>query len=83
MDRVVAPDRILDFRGVQCPYNYVKTKLALEEMEIGSILEVIVDEGEPSRHVPKSIHEDGQEILEIFKDEEGLIHIRIRKTVEY
>ncbi|MFB3789642.1 MAG: sulfurtransferase TusA family protein [bacterium] len=74
---------VLKFHGVKCPYNYVKTKLALEEMELGQIVEVIVDEGEPSRHVPKSITADGQTLLDTFKDESGLVHLVIQKTKEY
>ncbi|HTN44280.1 MAG TPA: sulfurtransferase TusA family protein [Nitrospiria bacterium] len=53
----------LDLRGVMCPYNYVKTKLKLESMEVGQILSVIVDDGEPIRNVPRSIAEDGHTIL--------------------
>lgn len=77
------PDETLKLRGVKCPFNYVKAKLYLEEMELGEILEAIVDEGEPSRHVPKSLTEDGQAILETFKDDEGGIHILIEKKTDY
>jgi TusA-related sulfurtransferase len=52
-------------------------------MELGEVLEAIVDEGEPSEHVPKSLKEDGQKILDQFKDDEGFIHIVVEKTVEY
>ncbi|MBI3994565.1 MAG: sulfurtransferase TusA family protein, partial [Nitrospirae bacterium] len=40
-----APAILLDLSGVACPINYVKTKLKLEELEIGQRLEVILDEG--------------------------------------
>ncbi|HUK56044.1 MAG TPA: sulfurtransferase TusA family protein [Nitrospiria bacterium] len=56
-------DAELDLRGILCPYNYVKTKLKLESMEVGQILSVIVDDGEPIRNVPHSIAEDGHTIL--------------------
>ncbi|MBM3253383.1 MAG: sulfurtransferase TusA family protein [Candidatus Omnitrophica bacterium] len=55
----------LDLTGVACPMNFVKTKLKLEEMEKGKILEVILDEGEPIMNVPKSIKEEGHRILAI------------------
>lgn len=74
---------VLDYRGVQCPYNYVKTKLYLEELDLNEIVEVIVDEGEPSRHVPKSLQEDGQTILESFTDGEGRAHFVVQKTADY
>ena len=75
-------DRVLNCRGVPCPTNYVKTKLALEEMAVGEILEVIVDEGEPSRHVPESVLEDGQNVLDTFKDESGFVHVLIEKKTD-
>lgn len=74
---------VLDFRGVQCPYNYVKTKLFLEEAEMGTQVEVILDAGEPERHVPKSLTADGQTILETHTDEENRVHIVVQKTTEY
>ncbi len=58
-----APAVLLDLSGVACPINYVKTKLKLEELEVGQRLEVILDEGEPIRNVPKSLQGDGQKIL--------------------
>jgi tRNA 2-thiouridine synthesizing protein A len=53
----------LDLRGVICPYNFVKTKLKLESMEIGAQLMVLLDEGEPIRNVPQSITNEGHQIL--------------------
>ena len=35
---LVNPDDTLDLQGVLCPINFVKTKLKLEEMEIGQVL---------------------------------------------
>ena len=80
---MIEPDITVDYQGVTCPYNYVKTKLVLEEMAMNRVLEAIVDEGEPSRHIPKSLQQDGQTILQTFKDESGAVHILIQKTAEY
>ncbi len=76
------PVQVLNFQDVRCPLNYVKTKLALEILKIGSIIEVIVDEGEPSRHLPKSIQQDGQKVLDQYKKKDG-IHVLIEKVVDY
>ena len=54
---------VLDLRGVLCPYNFVKTKLKLESLEIGAQLTVLLDEGEPIRNVPQSITNEGHQIL--------------------
>ncbi|MEE9191245.1 MAG: sulfurtransferase TusA family protein [Candidatus Aerophobetes bacterium] len=57
----------LDLRGEICPYNFVKTKLKLEEMQSGQILEVILDPGEPIKNVPRSVKEEGHRILRVEK----------------
>lgn len=65
MDRAVRIDAELNLRGVLCPYNYIRTKLKLEEMKVGEILAVTVDQGEPARNVPRSMADDGHKILEL------------------
>ena len=57
----------LDLRGVICPVNFVKTKLKLEEMNTGEILEVFIDAGEPIANVPRSIKEEGHKIIKVEK----------------
>ncbi len=59
------PDGTIDLRNVLCPMNFVKTKLKLEEMESGEILEVFLDDGEPMRSVPRSIKEEGHKIIKV------------------
>jgi len=58
---VAAP--VYDLRGVACPLNYVKTKLKLEMMDSGELLEVWLDAGEPIKNVPMSLRNDGHKIL--------------------
>lgn len=61
------PTSQLDLRGVCCPINFVKTKLKLEEMKTGEILEVILDDGEPIRNVPRSVKDEGHQIINVEK----------------
>ncbi|MBI5399073.1 sulfurtransferase TusA family protein [Candidatus Saganbacteria bacterium] len=56
-----------DLRGTPCPMNYVKAKIKLEGMEIGDIINIYLDEGEPIQNVPRSFENDGQEIIKIEK----------------
>jgi sulfite reductase (ferredoxin) len=60
---VTKPVTTLDLRGVMCPINYVKTKLKLEMMEPGEVLEVWLDAGEPIKNVPQSLRNDGQNVI--------------------
>lgn len=62
-------NQILDLRGVPCPMNYVHTKLRLEEMSEGEVLEVFLDKGEPFSNVSRSIKEEGHEIIKVDRSE--------------
>ncbi len=70
----------LDLRGVGCPINYVRTKLKLEELGVGECLEVILDEGEPIRNVPKSLEGDGQKIWSQEKMDETHYRLVVEKV---
>lgn len=61
----ICPDDKIDLRGVLCPINFVKTKLKLEMLDSGQVLEVILDDGEPMRSVPKSVKEEGHKIIKV------------------
>jgi TusA-related sulfurtransferase len=59
------PDAQLDLRGTPCPLNFVRTKLRLEKMPPGSLLEVWLDSGEPMEQVPDSLRMEGYAIEQI------------------
>jgi TusA-related sulfurtransferase len=52
----------VDLRGVPCPMNWVRARVALEEMAPGEVLELHLDEGEPLDSVPRSAAEDGHDV---------------------
>lgn len=70
----------LDLKGVKCPFNYVKAKIKLNEMKIGEVLEMFLDEGEPIRNVPKSLEQDGHQVLSIEKTGD-VYRVVVRKEV--
>lgn len=61
----MAANEELDLRGEVCPYTFVKSKLALEEMESGQLLRVIVDNAESADNVPRSLTNEGHAVLEV------------------
>ncbi len=63
MSQKAAHHAMLDLRGVICPYNFVKTKLSLDSMRPGQVLEIFLDDGEPIRQVPQSVENEGHTIL--------------------
>ena len=65
----ISPDVKKDFRGVMCPMNFVKTKIALTPMQSGQILEILLDDGAPIENVPGSVKGEGHTILSTEKIE--------------
>ena len=65
----IVPDVKKDFRGVMCPMNFVKTKIALTPMQSGQILEILLDDGAPIENVPGSVKNEGHTILSTEKVE--------------
>ena len=63
----VKPNDSLNLENIACPNNFVRTKLKLEEMESGQILEVILDDGEPIKNVPRAVKDEGHQILKAEK----------------
>lgn len=73
---MAVPVPSLDLRGTPCPLNYVKTRLELDRMTGGDVLEVWLDHGEPELQVPRSLRMDGHQV-EILAAAD---HVRLRVT---
>lgn len=72
-------DSSLNLKGVLCPINFVKTKLKLEEMQHGQILEVIIDDGESMKNVPRSVKEEGHKIIKVAQLPDNSFSLLIKK----
>ena len=59
-----APARV-DVRDFTCPITWVKTRIALERLGRGELLEVLLREGEPLRNLPGSAAEDGHRVVSV------------------
>ncbi len=55
----------LNLHGVICPMNFVKAKLAIEELDPGDLLEMILDEGEAMLNVPRSLKDEGHRVVKV------------------
>lgn len=53
----------VDLRGVSCPTNFVKARLALETIDPGETVQFLLDNGEPARNVPRSLKAEGHRML--------------------
>ena len=75
----VTPDKKINIKGLVCPYTFVKAKLAIESMEVGQVLEILLDYEEASRSIPKSMEDHGQKVLKAGKINETDWVLVIRK----
>ena len=82
MSDELAVDRELDIRGEVCPYTFVKTRLALEEMQPGQVLRVLVDYEPATKNVPRSVRLQGDEVLSVEPCGASQWAIVVRKVVE-
>ncbi|MDB9495332.1 sulfurtransferase TusA family protein [Spirulina major CS-329] len=71
----------LDLRGTPCPLNFVRTKLRLEQMAAGEVLEVWLDPGEPIEQVPDSLVMSGY-TLETVEERDGFFAVRVLRAVD-
>ncbi|MEC4684552.1 MAG: sulfurtransferase TusA family protein [Nitrospirae bacterium] len=78
----IKPDKTINIKGLVCPYTFVKSKLAIEDMEVGEVLEIILDYPEASRSIPKSMEDHGHKVLKVEKINDTDWVIVIRKERE-
>jgi TusA-related sulfurtransferase len=72
--------KTLDITADVCPITYVRTKIALESLAPGEQLEVVMRQGEPSLNVPRSLREDGHEVLAEGPLDGGLHRVVVRRA---
>ena len=74
-------DRKLDILGHVCPYTFVRSKLALETMNVGEILEIVTDHVPALNDIPKNMENEGQQVLKIEQGPGNVWHIFVKKAV--
>ena len=75
-------DDTVDITDVVCPMTFVKAKVAMEELEVGQILAVTMNDGEPVQNVPRSMKEEGHKVLKLVDNEDGTYTMYVRKVEE-
>ena len=75
-------DDTVDITDKVCPLTFVKAKVAIDELEDGEVIAIRMNDGEPVQNVPRSIKEEGHQILKLVNNEDGTYNIFVKK-VEY
>lgn len=75
-------DERVDITDVVCPMTFVKAKVAMEELEVGQVLAVTMNDGESVQNVPRSFKEEGQRVLKLIDNENGTYDLIVKKLEE-
>jgi TusA-related sulfurtransferase len=76
---VAKADLELDITTEVCPMTFVRTKLVLEQMAIGQVLNIRLRDGEPRHNVPRAVRDHGHEILSLAPLGGDLYELVVRK----
>ena len=73
-------DETVDITDKVCPLTFVKVKVTLDELDDGEVLAVRLNDGEPVQNVPRSVKEEGHQILKLVDNEDGTYNLIVRKV---
>ena len=71
--------REIDITRDVCPMTFVRTRLALDKLAPGDLLLVRLTGDEPLRNVPRTVKEQGHEIVSLETDPAGTAILLIRR----
>jgi tRNA 2-thiouridine synthesizing protein A len=69
---------VVDARGHRCPTPTLRLRRALDRVQPGEVVDLIVDDPLARIDVPHFARESGHDLVEIA-DEHGVIRFRLRK----
>ena len=75
-------DETVDITDKVCPLTFVKAKVAIDELDDGQILAVRMNDGELVQNVPRSLKDEGHQILKLYDNEDGTYTLLVRKVEE-
>ncbi len=73
------PDKTLDVIGFFCPEPIFRTRMEIDSMNKGEILEVLADDPSAEADISSWARKTGQEIISIEK-KDGSLRFLIKKT---
>ena len=59
------------------PAHFRKSK---EELDDGEVIAIRMNDGEPVQNVPRSVKEEGHQILKLVDNEDGTYNLIVRKV---
>ncbi|MCL7412303.1 MAG: sulfurtransferase TusA family protein [ANME-2 cluster archaeon] len=78
-DLTIHPDKTLDCVGLFCPIPVFNTTEAINEIEIGGVLEVLTDDPASTQDIPRWAKRTGHKLLK-FEDQGENFRFLIERT---
>ena len=73
-------DEEVDVTDKVCPLTFVKAKVTLDELDDGQVLAIRLNDGEPKENVPRSLKDEGHEIIKLDDNNDGTFTLYVRKV---
>lgn len=73
------PDQTLDCLGIYCPEPVFRTRMELDKISIGQILEVVADDPAAEEDIKSLVKRLGQQLIDVHR-EGDTFHFLIRKV---
>ena len=73
-------DAELDLCGEVCPYTFIKSKMAIDELSAGQVLSVTLDNIESAGNVPRSLSQEGHKVLSVDRAGKGTWRVLVRRN---
>ena len=71
---------VIDVTADTCPMTFVRTRLQLDKLPAGAVLDILYKGEEPRQNLARSLTEQGHEVLEAMHGADGHGRLRVRKA---
>ena len=72
MPSQIKPNRKLDCLGLYCPEPVFRTRIEIDKLDVGQILEITADDPAAEEDIKRLVKRLGHQIIEIRKDGDQL-----------
>ena len=72
-------DDTVDITDKVCPLTFVKAKVAIDD---GEVIAIRMNDGEPVANVPRSIKDEGHQILKLVNNNDETYTLIVKKVEE-
>lgn len=62
---------LLDLRGLRCPISWAKAKVHLETFARGSAVDLLVDDPQAARDIPRAAESCGHHVIDVVTTVDG------------